>query len=289
MSKKMIYLRLGMSESSLLFFYYLDKHIIEESSKLPWVSTLPKNFKDSSYLHEQNVYLNWLFSTSGFYDKEIHGEYFNFYGCEILRNSKVYRKYFESLLQFIQNPNVLIELNCHMMSPVLVDIRKNHFGKLFNKCESPPNLFEFMTMKNVLIVNSLSPLMKLQFDTGNVFQSVPEFPKNVCSIQCIQTAYTFFNDGPHENIFETCDAIYDKVMRKKGFDAIIISVGAYSSLLTQKLAATSRFQIFVIGGGLPKYFGIATKRSPAENEFFISVPENYRPKNFHLIEDGCYW
>jgi len=269
----MIFLRLGMTESTLLFLHYLDKN----------------GFDDINDVTKQHVMLNWLFTTSGFYDKEIKGNFFNFDSHEILNKSRVYQTYFDKLLEFIQLPDVFVEFNYHKINPWLCDIRDNQFRELFKVCESPPSLFEFMANKNVIIINSLSPLMKEQFDTGNVFKAVPEFPQNISSIHCVQCGYTFFNSGPDNNILETCDSIFYEVMQKQDlFDAIIISVGAYSSLLTQKLSGLE-LPIHVIGGLLPMHFGIATKRCLAKNEYFITVPDSYKPPNHHLIEDGCYW
>ena len=50
--------RLGYTESTLLFVYYLN------------------TIHNIDYIDKNLV--NWLYSTSGFYDKKIKGDYFNF-------------------------------------------------------------------------------------------------------------------------------------------------------------------------------------------------------------------
>lgn len=86
------YLRLGFTESTLLFYYYCQVNNIN-------------NIHTGSH----NSLINWLYSTSGFYDKNIEGSYFNF-NAEIIKKSNVYNKYFEKLLDMIKNKNNNIKL-----------------------------------------------------------------------------------------------------------------------------------------------------------------------------------
>ncbi len=63
----MNYFRLGMSESSLVFLYYIEKNIEKYNQEL--------------LNYYRIIILNWFYSTSGFFDIDINikGNYFNFY------------------------------------------------------------------------------------------------------------------------------------------------------------------------------------------------------------------
>jgi hypothetical protein len=75
------------------------------------------------------------------------------------------------------------------------------------------------------------------------------------------------------------------------FDCAVISAGAYSSLLFNYIVNTLHKKAYVIGGSLPLYFGIQTKRIDPKlvNEYFIKVPPEMRPDGYEKIEEGAYW
>ena len=80
-------LRIGMTESTLLFIYWCEKN---------------KNLK---FNNMKDIYTKWLYTTSGYYDKSMKGTYF-----DVIHNNKdpeIYIKYFDKLLQFLKNADNL--------------------------------------------------------------------------------------------------------------------------------------------------------------------------------------
>lgn len=268
-------LRLGFTETTLLFFYYV--HLFKEECDL--------NLKLNICL------FNCLFSTSGFYDKKVSGTYFDFDKNQI-KNSEVYNLYFEKLLQIVKNNNTALQLCFH-------DTDKNEYNEDFlnyidyhNKLKHP-NMLTFMDNKNVLIINNLGFLMKKQYESGNIKRICPEFSDNIKSIQYLEPGYTFCNNGPDSSILETAEKICN-VIKTYEFDGAIISAGAYSPLLFDYIVNHLKKEAFVIGGDLPLYFGITTKRviffnKDKINEYFIPVPDEMKPSNYEKVEGGCYW
>ena len=173
---------------------------------------------------------------------------------------------------------------------------KENFFKYINyldKQSKYSNIFSFMANKKVLIINNLSPLMKQQFESGNIHKICPEFPENIKGIVSFENGYSFFNNGPHENILQTYRSLKRKIQKLK-FDCVIVSAGAYSSLLAYHISQKLKKDVFCCGGSLPDYFGIITKRtqlfnSNKINEYWVTVPEEMKPEGYMKIEDGCYW
>jgi hypothetical protein len=272
-------IRLGYTESTLLFFFYLDNFYI-----------IDKNL----YIDQQNNLINYLYSTSGFYDKKIDGDYFNF-NTEIIKKSEIYNKYFTKILYFLKNYNFNILLCFHNVNENLL-VYKDLFLEFLNynnKINKYTNIFEFMENKNILILNNLGSLMKQQFESGNIHKICPSFSKNVKSIQYFENGYSFCNSGMDENILETFEKLTEK-FQNFNFDGVVISCGAYSILLAEYIIHFLKKDVFLIGGDLPNYFGIITNRGlyfnkNDINEYFINVPENMKPINYEKIENGCYW
>jgi hypothetical protein len=121
-------LRLGLTETTLLFFYYLDQ--TKQNDKL--------------YKDDKNMLNNWLYTTSGFYDKKIKGSYFDF-NVEKTTKSEIYNKYFSHLLSILKNNhNSHLQLGFHNTDPKL-DSLKQKFLNIVNYNKYPPiSIFSFM-------------------------------------------------------------------------------------------------------------------------------------------------
>lgn len=271
-------LRLGFSETQLLFFYYLT------------IKKIRVNYSDSL-----NNIIQWLYSTSGFYDKKIKGSYFDF-NTNVIKRSKIYNVYFTELLRFVKNGNMYLDLCFHHNNDELLQYKEEflQFINYYNK-KTPLdyNIFTFMNNKHILIINNLGSLMKKQFESGNIFKICDNFPKNVKSIQYYENGYTFLNNGPDSSILETAYKICQNI-GQLNFDGAIISAGAYSWLLSNFIINILKKEVFVTGGDLPLYFGIITKRITYShnnkiNEYFITVPDDMKPPGYEKIEGGCYW
>ena len=115
------------------------------------------------------------------------------------------------------------------------------------------------------------------------------------------TPYTFFNNGPDNNILETCNKVYEDIEKlKDDFDIAIISFGAYSNLLAHYININLNKDIVTTGGNISTWFGILNVRTKEfhiknnvildNEEYYITeVPEEYKPKDYMKIENGCYW
>jgi hypothetical protein len=266
----MNYIRLGFTETNLLFLWYLDQ----------------KNIDNNNYIYYQNNLINWLCSTSGFYDKDIIGTYFNFDGDKIKYN-KTYNEYFRKLYNFLKDNknNHQLELKFHNINNL--DIYKEEFIKeITNENNYNIDINSFMNNQNILIINNLGSLMKQQYESGNMDKINPNCT-NIKSIQYYENGYTFLNNGPDSSILETADNICTSI-KNIDFDVVIISAGAYSCLIADYIINNLKKNVYIIGGDLPLYFGIITKRiilhhNNKINEYFIEVPKEMRPIGYEKI------
>lgn len=277
----MKFLRLGLTESTILYHYYNQKY---------------HNIK----INDKRI-VNWLYSTSGFYDKNIKGNYFNFNNeFDKILKSDIFNKYFENLLNILKEDNIKIKLNFHKIFNDEKSIKnKNLFLNKYNYSnkeliDNKKLFYSFLKKSsNLLVVNNLGVLIKKQFDNKNVFKVDSQFPDNIKSLNFYNTIYSFMNNGPDNNIIETSDKIFKNILisiKKYNIDSVVISCGAYSSLFFSKLLDYN-INIYVIGGTLCSYFGIKNRRNNLNTDldYIITVPENLKPNNYKKIENGCYW
>lgn len=289
-------LRLGYSESDLLFTYF----IVHYSCKKIDI------FKDIFIKdHTVNI-LKWFFSTSGYYDKTISdinievffSTIFIYYMKKleaIIKTSTVcllhihdyYRDYYSFFGEFVE----------YYESKIFCEIWYNEIGKFHSECEKHYNIYEFMKNKNVLIINPLSELMKMQFTSGNVYKINNQkiFPP-LKNILFYKNMYTFFNKGPGENITENYYNICNDISNiKEEYDCVIISCGACSCLIANYIYTNYNKSVFVIGGDLNNLFGIKNQRfielnpTITYNDYWVEVPNGLKPEGYKNIENGCYW
>jgi hypothetical protein len=131
-------LRLGLTETTLLFYFYLDLQKI----------------CNSKYVKSQNIFINWLCTTSGFYDKNICGSYFDFDANKI-KHTDVYNNYFNRLLNIVKNSNAKIMLCFHKIHDSLIQYKEEFLNYIdYNKTNNQTNILKFMDNKNVLIINN---------------------------------------------------------------------------------------------------------------------------------------
>jgi prolyl-tRNA synthetase len=79
----MKYQRPGYTETTVMFLEYLKK----DKPRIEWI--------------------NWLYTTSGFYDKEIVGSYFWQYDTKKILESKNYTKFIREYTQALKNSDKL--------------------------------------------------------------------------------------------------------------------------------------------------------------------------------------
>jgi len=279
------YLRLGFTESTLLYFYYMNN-----------VQNVSININD------KNNMTRWLYTTSGYYDKTQNGNYMNVIHKDNI-DPPTYRKYMDFLLNFLKNADK-IDIRAHIDNNLNeYKIFKNHLNYKTECYISRDIIYNFIRNKKILIISPFSSLMKQQYESGNlkkIYSNTPEIEL----ILIYKYPYTFFNNGPHNNILETCDYEFNQIINTydiDSYDSVLISCGAYSNLLAEKFYNSNK-NVCTIGGDLQTFFGIANKRTKdkstkdlnknnfSNSEFWIlDIPEEYKPIDYMKIENGCYW
>jgi len=276
-------LRLGFTECSLLFMNWLNKY---------------KNIHDTSITISKNNLIKWLYTTSGYYDKTQVGEYFNV--VHKLNDPKVYNEYMEIIYNFIKNADVFDYKFHDLPHKHLIEEFKKTINPKIESYMSQEIIFNFISNKKILIISPFSPLIKSQLETGNckvIYHSTPD----ITSICTYTFPYTFFNNGPHHNILETSDFIFDDIISKINdeYDSVLISCGAYSCLIGKKFYDIGK-NVCVCGGDLQTFFGILNQRTKDafkknniqiqhEECWITKIPDEYKPEGYMRIEDGCYW
>ena len=276
----MNYLRLGFTESDLLFLHYLKTQLNMEEFE--------NNFD----------IIQWLYSTSGFYDKNIEGTFFNFDAQKCV-NSEVFNNYLQLLLEKCKNNNCNLQLMFHIKIHNKYGKYMDGFYDYINKRLedlglTQNGLYRIIENKNILIVNNLGILIKQQYDSGNFHKCFLNAP-SIKSIEYFNPGYTFGNNGPDNSVLDTSNRLCKELdaIINDNIDVVIVSAGCYSVLLADYIINNKHKQVLVIGGMVSHYFGISTKRNIRHNhpinEHFIEVPINLKPPNYLKVENGCYW
>jgi hypothetical protein len=150
-----------------------------------------------------------------------------------------------------------------------------------------------MKNKKVLIISSFDGLIQLQYNSGNVYKVHEKFPL-LKKLSTIKFPYCFLNNGPHQNFYETLNNIFLQIS-EIDFDIAILGCGAYGHPLCHKIDNELKKDAIYIGGSIQTLFGILSSREKNANklkinEYWITeIPEEYRPLEYNLIENGCYW
>lgn len=276
-------LRLGFTECSLLFIYWLIKY---------------KQVKNKEIIDLKIMLIKWLYSTSGYYDNVIQSTYMDAIHTD--EDTEIYIKYMEILLDFIKESDNYI-FYFHKCS--LID-EMNEFKLLINTKKqdyiSQQLVYNFIENKKILIISPFAPLIKEQIINGNCKKIYNNTP-HIDTIYTYTFPYTFFNKGPHNNILETADFIYNQIITtiNNDYDTVLINCGAYSCLMAQKMYNNNK-NVCTIGGDFQTMFGILNGRTknyyikennelPNKEYWITEIPDIYKPDDYIKIENGCYW
>jgi 5'(3')-deoxyribonucleotidase len=237
----MKYQRTGLSEGSLLYNNWLKKfNLYREDTEAEFI--------------------NWLYSTSGWYDKDIRGSYFDI-DVEAVKGSDNYRMFLEEYHEALKGSD-LFHLMLHSSWHLNGLEKQAEFCKQYsetNRCywNDVPFLQAIIKDKKVLVISSIAELIS---DKYRVFG--------------FNTPQTHFNTGPHKNSWETLEWMFDKL--PKNYDIALISCGSYGVLLADMLVNDGKDAI-TIGSGIYNLFPVG------------EIPEKYRPNGWEKIENGRYW
>lgn len=274
------YLRLGYTECTLMFIYFIE--------------TQHKELLTPLMLGLKERMIKWLYTTSGYYDKKITCGYMN--ARHIDTDPEVYKKYFSILLSFIKGADAfrVCVHYCKTSDEVMLMLNELQVVKEYNTYN---DFFNFTKNKSVLIISSFSELFREQYVSGNCAQINGRF-KEIKNILFYTSLYTFFNNGPHEDILETEKYMYDDIMETipDEYDTVVISCGAYSNLLAKRFFENNK-NVLTIGGDLQYIFGVLNNRTRTEcmlakkdlTYYVTEIPDKYKPDGYMKIEQGCYW
>lgn len=273
-------LHLGFTEGTLLCIYWINHY---------------KNINTAEIMAMKKNMIGWLYTTSGYYDKTQQGHYFNVIHNE--EDPDIFKKYMKIIYDFIKNADVY-DFCIHSMSikkeieEFKQSINTKHIMEISHEI-----VFNFVAHKRILIISPFAPLIKAQIDSGNCKVIYPNMPM-IISTNIYTFPYTFFNNGPHNNILETSEHIFNNIIETitDEYDSVLISCGAYSFLIAKQFYDIGK-NVCTVGGQLQLYFGILNRRNklwnkmPTTNQEYwvIDIPEEYKPADYKKIEDGCYW
>ena len=283
-------IRMGMTESGLIFLTYLSK------SGVITDPILKKNI--SNYIMSL---VNWLYTTSGYYDKEVNGNYFNFNYSALNKNFFNFVKDIGSTLENCDKTYMLFHKG------FVTDMFQIYGNEFINKFsinnlyisnhlkfeDRSQEIFDNIKDKKVLIISSFDGLIKKQFESGNVYKIYNKFPQ-IKKLETLKFPYCFLNNGPDKNYFETLDKIYNQI-KEIDFDIALLGCGAYGHMLTHKIHKELNKDAIYVGGYIQTLFGIKNTRNDEHkdlvtNQYWITeIPDEYKPSNYQLIENGCYW
>ena len=242
--------RTGLTEGSLIFNQ--------------WLKTKGLYREDT-----ENEFINWLYSTSGFYDKDIKGTYFDI-DVEAVKKSVIYQRFLQEFHDSLLNSDT-IHLMIHGAYHLNGQELQGEFAKRFapvNFCfwkDFGATIKEITEHKRVLVVSSIAQQITDKYWT----------PEN--KLLGYSTPTTHLNNGPHKNYFETLDQVTKDVESMKDqFDVALVSFGAYGCPLVDKICSMGK-SAATIGSGIYEAFPVG------------SVPVEKRPTGWKKIEDGRYW
>lgn len=149
--------------------------------------------------------------------------------------------------------------------------------------------------KKVLVIHPFAESIKQQygrreflFEDENI---LPEF--ELYTLKAVQTI-AGQKDDRFQTWFEALDYM-EKEALKIDFDVALIGCGAYGYPLAARLKQAGKKAIHM-GGVLQILFGIRGGRweqddmvSKLYNDYWVRPLETERPKNFEVVENGCYW
>jgi hypothetical protein len=280
--------RLGNTESHLLFLTFVLKHGNENADIKSRLSSMLK------------TYTNWLYTTAGYYDKSVPGNKFNFTETAFNVN---YFKFISHLQISIGNCKKAQFYMGDNIMPLFQKYKEVFFKKynitnfqlmngthFYDRIDS---IFGHMCGKKLLVITSFDGLVEQQYNSGNVYKIYNKFPQ-IKSLQTYKFPYCFLNNGPHSNYHETLDVVFDEI-KHIDFDLVLLGCGCYGHMLCHKISEELNKDAIYLGGSVQTIFGILSSREREQsnlphNEYWIrEIPVEYRPTNYKEIENGCYW
>jgi hypothetical protein len=235
--------RTGKTEGCLIFNHFLKKKYC------------------LSFPESEDLFINWLYTTSGMYDSTISGSNMDI-DTRAVKDSQTYNRWLEDYTNSLKD-TLHSNIIYHEYYFPKVDIhefeREFPQNAKYNHYWTKGELLESFLKGKILIINPFAEVIARDYPQYDIIAKT--FP------------YTFFNSGPDKNFYETLERVYEET--PKDFDVALISIGSYGCLMNQLLSGFG--DTITLGSGLHELFPIK------------KIPKSLLPPNYQKIDDGKYW
>lgn len=283
-------LRLGYTEFHLVFANFLDKYIEQN------------NLTQFHIQRIRSTYVDWIYKTAGYYDKDTAIKDNYLYPDDFTAKLDTFIDSMGDILYRFDEAAALpldsLSDPANPLSPYIEPFEKHYNIKLHPyNIDARRALSVIRDKKKILVISSFKELIDQQITNGN-FQHLHH---DLAQSEFItyKSPYTFLNNGPHKDSFETLDTIKQDLMKNyTDFDIAILACGCYGAFLTDFICNSMNKNAAYVGGQLPLIFGIIGQRDkwalrelyPKKLDYVIDgVPDEYKPAGYSKIESGCYW
>lgn len=250
---------------------------------------------------QKRCYIDWIYKTAGYYDKNIPVK--NRYDLQQDYTQKL-DNFINKMVQCLSNSDLIYTVgldilikNKHPLIKYLENFEKYYNIKLIPKNISVKNCIPYIINKKILIISPFKELIETQISNKYVYKLHPILINTTFTIY--KFPYLFFNNGPHNDSFETLEYLKEDIkMKCNDFDIALLSCGCYGGFLVDMIHQEMKKDAIYVGGELPLLFGIVGKRHLSYiKELFnddtqyliVGVPDEFKPTNYDKIENGCYW
>jgi hypothetical protein len=156
---------------------------------------------------------------------------------------------------------------------------------------------EALSGKKVLVISPFARSIAQQFSNKRtkLFANqkvLPDF--SLVTFQAVQTIAGIGSNSGFSDWFEALSWMSEQI-DNLDYDVAIVSAGAYGLPLSAHVKRSGKMAIHM-GGSAQILFGIKGKRwerlpfiKSLYNEHWIKPSSDEIPKNFNLVEGGCYW
>ncbi len=240
--------RTGLTEGSLIFNDWLKKHVFTGDKTLYRRDT-------------EDEFINWLYSTSGWYDKDIKGSYFDI-DVEAVRRSANYQRFLLMYPKALENSDwfhLMLHSDYHLNGLEFQD----EFAKQFSSTnrqywKDVPFLQNLINGKRVLVISSIANLISQKY-----------------GVLGYNTPSTHLNSGDEQNSWQTLEKMILDI-EPLNFDIALVSCGAYGVFLTDRIVRMGK-DAATIGSGIYDLFPVG------------KIPDDLKPRGWEKIENGRYW
>lgn len=153
---------------------------------------------------------------------------------------------------------------------------------------------ELLKGRKVLVVHPFVPLINEQYNIREKIYPdgfLPEF--ELKTIKAVQSLGGDCNEK-FDTWFESLDYMKNKI-KEEEFDIALIGCGAYGLPLASEVKKMGKIAIHM-GADVQLLFGIKGNRwdgtavsEKLYNDYWVYPGEEYKPKSYMSVENGCYW